>query len=106
MMIMSYKDNPLDASKYSLFRIRASFDLEPPATGVEVFWITEDDPVWNQQKRLIIVHNKITTLGEYWTGEYNLSRHPLWKGKITAIRFDPFNSPGMMNIDYIKLQGK
>ena len=51
------------------------------------------------------IYNKITTLGEYWTGEYNLSRHPLWKGKITAIRFDPFNSPGMMNIDYIKLQG-
>ena len=48
--------------------------------------------------------NPIT--GEYWTGEYDLSKHPQWKGKITEIRFDPFNSPGMMNIDYIKLQGK
>lgn len=96
----------IDASKYSSFKIRAAFTLEPPVTQLEMFWITEDDPTWDQNKRLVIVHGKVTTLGEYWVGEYDLTRHPLWKGKVTAIRIDPFNSPGMMDIDYIRLQGK
>ena len=105
IMMMNFEE-PIEAAKYTKFKVRAAFDLEPPTSGLEVFWITEEDQKWDQQKRLIISHNLITTLGEYWTGEYDLSKHPLWKGKIKAIRFDPFNSPGIMNIDYIKLQGR
>lgn len=96
----------INAEDYTSFKIRATIDLEPPATQFEMFWTTEDDPTLDQDKRLVIKQTNITTLGEYWIGEYDLTKHPLWKGKITLIRIDPFNSPGHMNIDYIRLQGR
>ena len=55
----------------------------------QVFWITSDDPVWNETKSKTF---PMTADGSLHPYEVVLEGHPSWKGTVTRMRIDPTDS--------------
>lgn len=75
------------SSNYNAFRINltnTTIDRD-----MQLFWITEEDRVWNQEKSVWIrIDNKMATSAEYYV---DLSMKNSWSGTIRQLRLDPVN---------------
>ena len=99
-------ENPVPAEDYDVVEIRARFDGKPKDGWMEIFFLTDKDGTWNQQKAIQFAPGKSSTDGGWWEGKVYLSGVNNWKDNITALRFDPFNATGVTEIDYIKFRKK
>ena len=94
----------LDSRNYNKMVVRMKRDaLENPngaarSETVEVFF--SHDAVVLAEK-CVKVKLTASPLEDWFEFEVDFSTHPLWKDKITRVRFDPTNNNGVYYIDYI-----
>ena len=100
-------NNPLalKTAKYSGIEIKARYSFEnssnTPKT-MQIYFVTDNDPKWGEDKCLRISHQSMSSGSEFVTYTYDLTKHDKWKGKVTDLRFDPFDGIGTMEVDYIR----
>lgn len=82
-------------------RVRYKYDGEKP-TRIAMFFLTDKDTAWNEDKCLRTVHNGTDSHGEWETYTIDLADFPAWKDTVTRLRFDPFDAVGEMDVDYIR----
>lgn len=97
--IQSPELDDLQAGKLSYLKM--NIKNSRPASHAKLYFITNSDSVWNEQKSVGI------TLIPYSQGfvqhTVNMGENPHWKGKIRQIRLVPEPSNGTLYVDYIHL---
>ena len=112
---------PFNAEEYTVLKFRVRYDYEPTFVDVK----DEDgNPTGEKEERFesLTLYFASTTAGGLsegktvklrlksnssngeWEEYETIIDHKDWSGKITTIRFDPFNAVGKMDIDYIRLE--
>ena len=93
----------LVAGKYNKFevRVRYSYTSEKLQT-LTMYFSTDKSPGMNENKAIHVRLKTKDTGGEWETYTVDLATCKEWKNTITALRFDPFNAYGHMDIDYIR----
>ena len=93
----------LDCSTYKKIEIRCRWN-NTGGSGYNMgfYFITAADPNWTQSKSLHATRSASSN-GEFVTFVYDMSANSAWTGTLQQIRFDPFDAPGTIEIDYIKL---
>jgi hypothetical protein len=86
-----------DASRLSRIEIRMRTSAGREAS---IFFITESDSDWGEDK---VLHFPITGDGQFHIYDLDMTTVNSWRGTITALRFDPTNSTGEIEIDFIRL---
>ena len=66
------------------------------AVGTIMFFLTDTDQTWNQNKGVFA--NALYDGTIY----FDVSKNPLWKGTITDIRIDPMHADGKFSMSYLK----
>ena len=102
------KDNfPRDfiTAKFSSVELRVRYKYDGASNHQVCFYFTTDvDSKWNEAKSYK-KHLSSKDSGDEWeTITIDLTQNPNWAlaNKLTALRFDPFNALGSMDIDYIR----
>ena len=99
-----------DSAQINQFELRARHDYSGYANSskeFKLYYITDSDNNWNEAKTIRGKLNTASSDGQWIT--YVLSvedaviDYSTWSGKITNIRFDPFDAQGYMDIDYMRL---
>ena len=93
---------PLPAKKYKELQIRIRFDYSKPLSWTQLFWATNKNGNWNEANSTKIFINKLSSDGQWCEYKVDLTKIEGWSDSITKLRFDPFNSCGTMEIDYIR----
>lgn len=93
----------LTAEKYDRLeiKVRYRYNGEKP-TRIAMFFLTDKDTTWNEEKCIRTLHTSTDSKGEWVTYTFELAEFPAWKDTITRLRFDPFDAVGEMDIDYIR----
>lgn len=93
----------LTAEKYDRLELRCryAYESERP-TRIAMFFLTDTDTTWNEEKCIRQLHTSTDTNGEWVTYTFDLKEVAAWKDTITRLRFDPFDAVGTMDIDYIR----
>ena len=95
----------LKAEAYSTleYRIRYSYttDSEKEQT-LTMYFLTDVDKKWSESKTIKIPLTAKSSGDEWMTFTADLSQFEKWTDTIVDLRFDPFNAPGHIDIDYIK----
>ena len=91
------------AEKYNKLeiRVRYKYDKAEP-TRIAMFFLTNLDPTWNEDKCIRQLHESTDSKGEWVTYTFDLAEFPAWKDTVIQLRFDPFDAVGEMDIDYIR----
>ena len=92
----------LDCSEYSKIEIRCRWNNTGGyGFNMGFYFITEADPNWTQAKSQ---HQSmgVSSNGEFVTLTYDMSQNSAWNGTLKQLRFDPFDAPGTVEIDYIR----
>ncbi len=91
------------ALKYPKAEIKVRYEYETDSVQPFAFYfLTDTDSSWNEKKALW-VNQKSAGKSEDWeVYTVDFSTLGTWKNNITQIRFDPFNTLGSMDIDYIR----
>ncbi len=81
---------PTSSPVYDRVIVNAANDVHSPAAASlsQVFFITEDDPVWDEKKSLQV---NLPNTGGNLDLTFDFSGNACWKGTVTGIRFDPFD---------------
>jgi hypothetical protein len=88
------------ASDYSQLSITMKVSAGDPTVG-EVFFLTDTDPQWNENKYLVF---DVISDGEFHTYDLDMSSVSGWRGLIQQIRIDPVVHAGrMIEIDWIEV---
>ena len=67
---------------------------------IQVFFTTDSDGTLDEKKMVRLNPSEYIDDGDgYYTVVINAAANPLWKGKITTVRFDPANMMGTYYID-------
>jgi uncharacterized protein YjdB len=94
--ILSEDDLGIEAVDVPYVKIRMKSSV---AAGGQFFFITDQDPVWDESKSAhIFVEHKEGDYIDYVLGLYNNKK---WTGKIKQLRFDPIDTAGQFAIDEI-----
>ncbi len=102
-IIRNSKEFSIEAEKYSEIEIRCRYSFAGSSNVTQLFFLTDKDQSWNEAKSVVMRLDTPST-GEGWvTLRASLRDVAAWKDTITYLRFDPFNSYGEMEIDYIRL---
>lgn len=93
----------LTVEKYDRLELRCryAYESERP-TRIAMFFLTDTDTTWNEEKCIRQLHTSTDTNGEWVTYIFELKEVAAWKDTITRLRFDPFDAVGTMDIDYIR----
>ncbi len=99
------KSVSFDAKDYRGAAIRfKTEELEAENPVFQVFFATDEDSSLSENKSEKCAHAVLEPdKNGYVTAVVELSKNPNWKGRITALRFDPANSAGKYYIDKIML---
>ncbi len=91
----------LDASSYSTLKILVKLNGQSSDNCV-VYFTTDTQETMTEATRV----NVLSTVqnNDFVELTFDMSGNENWTGKITGIRFDPFNAKGSFEIDYIRLQ--
>ncbi len=92
----------LDCEEYSKIEIRCRWNNTGGyGFNMGFYFITEADPNWTQAKSQ---HQSmgVSSNGEFVTLTYDMSQNSAWNGTLKQLRFDPFDAPGTVEIDYIR----
>ena len=86
------------------FKVKYKYDLNgnTDAQDWKLYYLTDRDPTWNEDKTLKIRLNSSNTGDKFETYTIDLSEYPLFDNTITNLRLDPFNGYGFMEFEYIK----
>lgn len=86
-------------AEFSKLRIRMRAEPGPQDAAAELFFVTDDDDVYDGQKLLIF---DLVADGEFHDYVLDLSTLPDWNGTIVRLRFDPITLEGRtVDIDRI-----
>lgn len=93
----------LTAAKYKAFeaRVRYKHDSEDEQ-ALTMYFTTNVEPSWSESQTIKTILKSNDSNGEWETYTYDLTQNEHWQGTITALRFDPFNAVGTIDIDYIR----
>jgi hypothetical protein len=86
-----------DASRLSRIQIRMRTSAGPRGS---VFFITESDSSWGEDK---VLHFPITADDQFHIYDLDMTAVSSWRGTITALRLDPAEGAGDIQVDYIRL---
>ena len=99
----------LDTAAYTTlkYRIRYAYDPQKQHPGsykqsLTMYFITEDDPTWSEDKTIKIDLSDSDSGSRFVVYTADLTAVSKWSGTVTALRFDPFNAVGNVDIDYIR----
>lgn len=93
-------DLDIDSSAVLSVRMRIKAGtLTGGSESVSMYFITENDTTWSESKGA----NARVTPKEFLECNFNFSRLPTWKGKITGLRIDPTGGAGEFEIESIEL---
>lgn len=91
------------AAKYKTLEYRVRYDYEANSKQeLTLYFATASNPILSEDKTLKIPLKDKSSGGEWETYSFNLADQPLWNGTVTALRFDPFNAVGSIDVDYIR----
>ena len=91
------------ALKYPKAEIRIRYEYETDANQPFTFYfLTDADSTWNEKKALWTKQKSNGKSDGWEVYTIDFSTLGTWKNNITSIRFDPFNTIGSMDIDYIR----
>ncbi len=97
----------IDTSIYNSCEIRVRPSFVTPqsvATPFTLYFATSDQSSLSESKTSKISLSDVTPDKDgYYTLLFDLSKNEFWKGTATTIRFDPTNSAGLYEIDYIRM---
>ncbi len=104
-MMFNAFTKPLIAKKYKEMKIRVQYEHSQSATNwMQLFFATEQSGAWSEDKSgKLFLGDSYSTGGEWKEFTLDLTKIEAWDGRITKLRFDPFNSVGEMKLDYIRL---
>ena len=95
----------LKAAAYSTleYRVRYSYttDSDKEQT-LTMYFLTDVDKKWSESKTIKIPLTAKSSGDEWMVFTADLSQFEKWTDTIVDLRFDPFNAPGHIDIDYIK----
>ena len=93
----------LRASEFQKLRVRLRLTADAPGAEPEsgqLYWST--DRV--SESGATLVNFTIAADGQWHELELNLAGNPRWRGRITRLRFDPCERPGVrVEIDWLRL---
>ncbi len=111
---------PFEAEKYTKIAFRVRYDYTPSMVEVKdedgnptgemrereealtMYFATSSEPSLSESKTLKLTLKGHSSNGEWEEYEAEISNKS-WKDKITSLRFDPFNAPGKIDVDYIRI---
>lgn len=102
--LLSPQDLAID-SKY-VRKVRISIKNESNANGIDLYWITDSDQVWNELK---VKRTSLEYSDEFVLKEFDLWDHPEWKGKVKQLYIVPArlwgggSLSGRTAIDFIRV---
>ena len=93
----------LTADKYKSVELRVRYKYTQKYNdSISLYFITNNDVKWNEAKSLKVKLGSRDSKGLWETYTINLKAYSAWQDTITSIRFDPFNTYGYMDVDYIR----
>ncbi len=103
MMFTAFTE-PFVAKKYKAVTIRVRYEHSESKTNwIQLFFATELSGSWSEDKSVKFFLGDSYSTGDEWREfTVDLSALEAWNGRITKLRFDPFNSVGEMHLDYIR----
>lgn len=86
-------------------KVRPTFNDSANAdTLAVVYFTTSNDPNYNEAKTSKVDISTLTPSRDgYYTVYFDLSSNEKWNGNVMSIRFDPSNSGGVFEVDYIRM---
>lgn len=95
----------LVAEKYKTFELRCRYQYarrDGKTDGMKLYFATDRSPGFSEEKAVSVAFETTDTGDEWKTYSIELKQNAAWKDAITALRFDPFNAVGYMEIDYMR----
>ena len=90
----------LEAARFRSVEIRMKVDK---GAGAQLFWATQSSGFTEPAS----VKFDLKADGEFHVYRVNLADNPMWKSRITGLRFDPTDAAGaQIAVDYIKFLGR
>lgn len=87
----------IDTSKVEYLHIRLKTSVK---SRFEVFFITNSDTTWNDQKYVSTNISEANTFCDYYV---DMAENKNWKGTLKQLRIDPLTAPGSFEISLIEL---
>ena len=118
---MNISFTPFEADKYTVLKFRVRYEYQPEIVDVKdedgnptgekeerfesltLYFASTTAGGLSEGKTIKIRLNSNSSNGEWEEYEYVID-HKDWSGKITTLRFDPFNAVGKIDIDYMRLE--
>ncbi len=102
-IIWSKSGIAIPADMFNKLEIRVRYKYNATrAHPIQIYYITDVDKRWNEAKTINIQLKSTDSKGEFEEYVIDLSNAKEWKDTVTALRFDPFNASGEIDIDYIR----
>ncbi len=100
-----YYKNPteINASDFTKFEIRVRYKYSASTPlHMQMYFSTADHGGMSEYNSFRANYKSTDSNGEWETYVIDLTEFEKWYGKITALRFDPFNAVGDIEIDYMR----
>ncbi len=92
-----------NAKQYNKAEIRVRYKYQTEGKqSFTIYFLTDTDKGYDEKKARWVGQNSAKQSDDWEVYTVDFSNLLTWTGKITAIRFDPFNTIGSMDIDYIR----
>lgn len=95
--------------RYTQVSIRCRYDYTTPdglPSIIAFYYATDRDGSFDEKKCIKLPLENLSSNGEWVTLTYDLTKETYWQTAdyLIALRFDPFNGHGEMEIDYIRFK--
>jgi len=90
--------------RFTDLEMRVAYNFDAPyAHSITMYFTTDKDTVWNEEKSIKFQMHETDTQGEFKVYKTSLLEHVAWQSaeRITGLRLDPFNCQGTFIVDYI-----
>ena len=101
-VIMLNKEIALPAANYNKLEIRIRYHYAGGINDMQFYFVTDQDKNWDERKCIRISYTSTDSGDAFETYTFNLADMETWKDTITRLRFDPYDSYGDVDIDYIR----
>ena len=91
--------------RFTDLEMRVAYNFDAPyAHSITLYYTTDKDTVWNEEKSIKFQMQETDTQGEFKVYKTSLLDHTAWQSaeRITGLRLDPFNCQGTFIVDYIR----
>lgn len=92
------------ANRYGKIVVRMAYELAEQQSGISpILFFHGSGGSFNDKQLVRVDIPGSSTNGEFIDVEFDMTSNPRWTGEITQIRFDPFEAPGIVKIDSIRI---